>query len=75
MSNILSCLPKDRQILLYSATYPVTLHEFMMKHLRLPIKINLMEELTLKGITQYYAYVKEKHKVDDCIIFPYLNVG
>lgn len=28
-----------------------------------PYEINLMEELTLKGITQYYAYVQEKQKV------------
>jgi ATP-dependent RNA helicase DDX6/DHH1 len=25
--------------------------------------VNLMEELTLKGLTQYYAYVEEKQKV------------
>lgn len=28
-----------------------------------PYEINLMEELTLKGITQYYAYVTERQKV------------
>jgi ATP-dependent RNA helicase DDX6/DHH1 len=28
-----------------------------------PYEINLMEELTLKGITQYYAFVQEKQKV------------
>ena len=28
-----------------------------------PYEINLMEELTLKGVTQYYAYVEEKKKV------------
>ena len=26
-------------------------------------EINLMQELTLKGITQYYAFVYEKQKV------------
>ncbi|CAH8511340.1 unnamed protein product [Heterobilharzia americana] len=36
---------------------------FMAKHLRNPYQINLMETLTLKGITEYYAYVQEKHKV------------
>lgn len=25
--------------------------------------INLMDELTLKGVTQYYAYVEERQKV------------
>lgn len=33
------------------------------KHLKKPYEINLMEELTLKGITQYYAYVTERQKV------------
>lgn len=28
-----------------------------------PFTINLMTELTLKGVTQYYAYVEEKQKV------------
>lgn len=28
-----------------------------------PHEINLMEELTLKGVTQYYAYVEERQKV------------
>ncbi len=26
-------------------------------------EINLMDELTLKGVTQYYAYVEERQKV------------
>lgn len=53
----------DRQILLYSATFPVTVKQFKDKFLRKPYIINLMEELTLKGITQYYAFVEEKQKV------------
>lgn len=28
-----------------------------------PYEINLMEELTLKGVTQYYAFVDERQKV------------
>ena len=28
-----------------------------------PYSINLMDELTLKGVTQYYAYVEERQKV------------
>lgn len=35
----------------------------MEKHLREPYEINLMEELTLKGVTQYYAFVQERQKV------------
>lgn len=33
------------------------------KHLQKPYEINLMEELTLKGISQFYAYVTERQKV------------
>ncbi len=33
------------------------------KHLRSPYEINLMDELTLKGVTQYYAFVQERQKV------------
>lgn len=28
-----------------------------------PYEINLMEELTLRGVTQYYAFVEERQKV------------
>lgn len=56
-------LPQERQILLYSATFPLTVKQFMEKHLRDPYEINLMDELTLKGVTQYYAFVQERQKV------------
>lgn len=56
-------LPQRRQILLYSATFPLTVKQFMEKHLKDPYEINLMEELTLKGVTQYYAFVQERQKV------------
>lgn len=48
---------------MYSATFPLTVESFMKKHMRDPYEVNLMDELTLKGITQYYAFVKEKQKV------------
>jgi ATP-dependent RNA helicase DDX6/DHH1 len=63
LDNVISFLPLDRQILLYSATFPCTVDAFIKKHMHNPYEINLMEELTLKGITQYYAYVQEKQKV------------
>ena len=31
--------------------------------MRNPHEINLMDELTLRGVTQYYAYVEERQKV------------
>ena len=35
------------------------------KTMRKPYEINLMEELTLKGVTQYYAFVEERQKVHE----------
>ena len=63
LDKVISFLPKGRQILLYSATFPLTVESFMKKHLKEPYEINLMDELTLKGITQYYAFVQERQKV------------
>uniref|UniRef100_A0A672RKU4 RNA helicase n=1 Tax=Sinocyclocheilus grahami TaxID=75366 RepID=A0A672RKU4_SINGR len=63
IEDIIAFLSKNRQILLYSATFPISVQKFMAKHLQKPYEINLMEELTLKGITQYYAYVTERQKV------------
>ncbi|CAJ0581128.1 unnamed protein product, partial [Mesorhabditis spiculigera] len=63
LDRMIAFLPKDPQVMLYSATFPVTVTEFMSKHMRKPYEINLMEELTLLGVTQYYAYVQEKQKV------------
>uniref|UniRef100_A0A671XR86 RNA helicase n=1 Tax=Sparus aurata TaxID=8175 RepID=A0A671XR86_SPAAU len=65
MEEILGFLAKQRQILLYSATFPLSVQKFMVNsaHLQKPYEINLMEELTLKGVTQYYAYVTERQKV------------
>ena len=36
---------------------------FQKKHMQEPYEVNLMDELTLKGITQYYAFVQERQKV------------
>ncbi|KAF3847422.1 hypothetical protein F7725_020450, partial [Dissostichus mawsoni] len=63
MEEMLGFLAKQRQILLYSATFPLSVQKFMNAHLQKPYEINLMEELTLKGVTQYYAYVTERQKV------------
>lgn len=62
IKKFLRFLPNDRQILLLSATFPTSVANFL-KVVPDIIKINLMKELTLKGITQYYAYILEKQKV------------
>ncbi|GMT19359.1 hypothetical protein PFISCL1PPCAC_10656 [Pristionchus fissidentatus] len=71
LDRLIAFMPKQRQIMLYSATFPLTVSDFMKKHMRKPYEINLMEELTLLGVTQYYAYVQEKQKlqINQSIIF------
>ncbi|KAI0792491.1 eukaryotic translation initiation factor 4A-like protein [Abortiporus biennis] len=63
MEQLLSYLPKDRQVMLFSATFPLIVKDFKDKHMESPYEINLMDELTLRGVTQYYAYVEERQKV------------
>ncbi|CAN6232635.1 unnamed protein product [Urochloa humidicola] len=63
VERLIRYLPASRQILMFSATFPVTVKEFKDKYLPKPYVINLMDELTLKGITQFYAFVEERQKV------------
>lgn len=63
IEKLLEFAPKNRQILMLSATFPAEVESFKKRHLTSSKEINLMEELTLKGVTQYYAYVEEKQKV------------
>lgn len=48
---------------MFSATYPVAIRSFQQRYVPDPTFINLMEELTLKGVTQFYAYLEEKEKL------------
>ena len=63
IEQLLRFHPKDRQVMLFSATFPLSVKDFSDKNMVSPYEINLMDELTLRGITQYYAYVEEKQKV------------
>lgn len=63
LDNIIGHLPNKRQILLFSATFPLSVDQFILRYLGDPYEINLMDELTLKGVTQYYAFVQERQKV------------
>lgn len=63
MEDIISYTPKKRQILLFSATFPMAVKDFQVKHIPNPYEVNLMDELTLKGVTQFYAFVDERQKV------------
>ncbi|EJU02445.1 DEAD-domain-containing protein [Dacryopinax primogenitus] len=63
MEQLLSHLPEDRQVMLFSATFPLSVSQFKEDHMKRPYEINLMEELTLRGVTQYYVFLEEKQKV------------
>eukprot|EP00004_Rigifila_ramosa_P003899 TRINITY_DN1421_c0_g1_i1.p1 TRINITY_DN1421_c0_g1~~TRINITY_DN1421_c0_g1_i1.p1 ORF type:complete len:568 (+),score=129.25 TRINITY_DN1421_c0_g1_i1:88-1704(+) len=63
MEEIFEFLPQQRQLMMFSATFPYTVKEFKDKYMPKAFEINLMDELTLKGITQYYAFVQERQKV------------
>lgn len=81
MDRLLGYTSTDRQILCFSATFPSTVADFSSRWMSDAHQINLMEELTLKGVTQYYAFVDEKQKlhclstlfsklhINQCIIF------
>ncbi|EXC06853.1 DEAD-box ATP-dependent RNA helicase 8 [Morus notabilis] len=63
IEQLIRFVPENRQILMFSATFPVTVKDFKDRYLQKPYVINLMDELTLKGITQFYAFVEERQKV------------
>lgn len=63
VEKLIEFIPMQRQILMFSATFPVTVKDFKSKYLADAHEINLMDELTLKGVTQYYAFVEERQKV------------
>ncbi|KVH95410.1 DNA/RNA helicase, DEAD/DEAH box type, N-terminal [Cynara cardunculus var. scolymus] len=63
MDELIQFLPEQRQVLMFSATFPVTVKDFKDRYLKKPYVVNLMDELTLKGITQFYAFVEERQKV------------
>lgn len=56
-------MPENCQKLLFSATYPDSLKSFVEQYLKENEYCNVMNELLLKGVTQYYAYLKENQKV------------
>jgi len=63
IERIIDLCSAQRQILLFSATFPVTVKQFTDANIPDPYVINLMDELTLKGVTQYYAFLEERQKV------------
>jgi len=76
IEKLLKLLPKQRQILLFSATFPQIVKSFKDKWMEEAVIVNLMEELTLKGVTQYYVFLEEKQKIH-CLntLFSKLNIN
>jgi len=63
IEDIISTTPTTRQMLLFSATYPRAVKDFCDKYMRNYKAINTMNELCLRGVAQYYAYVSERQKI------------
>lgn len=61
--EITSAAKNRVSIELYSATFPCTIQSYMEAYMDFAVKINLMRELTLRGVRQYYAYVEAKDKL------------
>ncbi|XP_014491376.1 DEAD-box ATP-dependent RNA helicase 6 isoform X3 [Vigna radiata var. radiata] len=52
IEQLIPFLPRTRQIVMFSATFPVTVKDFKDRYLRKPNIINLMDELTLKVVVE-----------------------
>lgn len=63
IENILAVMNNNRQIMMFSATYPVQIKDFMEAHVPDPVFIRVSDEFTLKGLTQYYAFLEEREKL------------
>lgn len=63
LEKLIALLPEGRQLCMFSATFPVTVKSFKQRYLPNAYIINLMDELTLRGISQFYAFVEERQKV------------
>eukprot|EP00438_Fugacium_kawagutii_P016675 Skav228903 [mRNA] locus=scaffold1207:100173:101753:- [translate_table: standard] len=60
IEHLLKFLPEDRQISIYSATFPMTMLDFKNRLMADAQEINLTDELTLN---ECYAFVEERQKV------------
>jgi translation initiation factor 4A len=78
LSNILSSLNQELQILLFSATMPDQIVELADKFIRNPFKILVdKDKIALEGIRQYYVYFpKEQYKIDSLVeIYSQMSVS
>jgi len=75
IEDFVRATPTSRQMLLFSATYPRAVKDFCDTYMRNYKAINTMNELCLRGVTQYYAFVDEANKIR-CLntLFHHLNI-
>ncbi|CAD27136.2 putative ATP-DEPENDENT RNA HELICASE (DEAD box family) [Encephalitozoon cuniculi GB-M1] len=81
VTKLLDLLPREKQMLLYSATFPYFVTGFIRRYMKNPLCINLMKELAPVGVKQFYTYVKPSEKllclkslllrlsINQCVIF------
>ena len=63
--DIFKCLPSNTQVALFSATMPPEVVEISKKFMKSPIhELVKKEELSLKGIKQFYLEVDEQYKLE-----------
>eukprot|EP00471_Norrisiella_sphaerica_P009054 CAMPEP_0184505710 /NCGR_PEP_ID=MMETSP0113_2-20130426/53122_2 /TAXON_ID=91329 /ORGANISM="Norrisiella sphaerica, Strain BC52" /LENGTH=681 /DNA_ID=CAMNT_0026895407 /DNA_START=46 /DNA_END=2091 /DNA_ORIENTATION=- len=76
LNKLIEFTHPERQILCFSATFPTAIKSFIDRWMSDAHQINLMDELTLKGVTQYYAFLKESQKIS-CLkaLFKKLNIN
>jgi ATP-dependent RNA helicase DDX6/DHH1 len=58
IEEILDRFKDPPQMLMYSATFPVTIKSFKQKYMPKAEVLNLMDELMLIGLTHYYILVE-----------------
>ena len=81
IEDLIDKFKNSPQMLMYSATFPVTIRMFKQKYMPKAEVLNLMEQLMLIGLTHYYILVEERDKIkalntiyskliiNQCIIF------
>lgn len=60
IEDIIDTFKNPPQILMYSATFPITIKSFKQKYMPKAEVLNCMDELMLLGLTHYYILVEEK---------------
>eukprot|EP01013_Petalomonas_cantuscygni_P007406 TRINITY_DN1924_c0_g1_i2.p1 TRINITY_DN1924_c0_g1~~TRINITY_DN1924_c0_g1_i2.p1 ORF type:complete len:425 (-),score=131.69 TRINITY_DN1924_c0_g1_i2:162-1436(-) len=65
IKDLFRYVPKDVQVVLFSATMPGVVLDLTKKFMREPLSILVKrEQLTLEGIKQFYVSVEEKYKLE-----------